>query len=257
MNFISRQGFRIWSYIQRRFDQRSIRQVDIIVANSKNVQARIRKTYNRDARVIYPPVDTSRFSTTGYGDFWLSVNRIYPEKRIDLQLDVFRNLPEEKLIIAGGYALGDHATRYLKKISDNLPPNVTMAGEVTEQELLFLYATCKGLICTAMDEDFGLTPLEAMASGKPVVAVDEGGFRETVTSQTGLLVQASQDRIIEAIKTISGNPESYYNACIERAGDFDLNIFEKNITSAVNETYLHYKKSYGSAADTDSERKGI
>jgi glycosyltransferase involved in cell wall biosynthesis len=243
LNFISRQGFRIWSYIQRRFDQRSIRNVDMIVANSKNVQARIRKTYNRNARVIYPPVDTSRFSATGYGDFWLSVNRLYPEKRIDLQLDVFRNLPEEKLIIAGGYALGDHANRYQKKISDNLPPNVTMAGEVAEQELLSLYATCKGLICTAMDEDFGLTPLEAMASGKPVVAVDEGGFRETVTPQTGLLVQPSQDRIIDAIKSISGNPESYYGACIERARDFDLNIFKKNITSAVNEAYSDYKKS--------------
>jgi glycosyltransferase involved in cell wall biosynthesis len=82
-----------------------------------------------------------------------------------------------------------------------------------------------------------------MASGKPVVAVDEGGFRETVTPQTGLLVQPSQDRIIDAIKSISGNPESYYGACIERARDFDLNIFKKNITSAVNEAYSDYKKS--------------
>jgi glycosyltransferase involved in cell wall biosynthesis len=93
-----------------------------------------------------------------------------------------------------------------------------------------------------MDEDFGLTPLEAMANGKPVAAVDEGGFRETVTPQTGLLVRASQDNIIEAVKSLSGNPESYHHACIERAKEFDLKIFKEKITSAVNDAYATYQR---------------
>ena len=75
--------------------------VETIVANSKNVQGRIRRIYGREAEVIYPPVDTSRFYTTGYGDFWLSVNRIYPEKRIDLQVEVFRSLPKRDWLLQG------------------------------------------------------------------------------------------------------------------------------------------------------------
>jgi glycosyltransferase involved in cell wall biosynthesis len=244
LDIISRQEFRIWSRIQRKLDRRSVHTVDMIVANSKNVQGRIRKVYNRDAEIIYPPVAASRFHNAGYGDFWLSVNRIYPEKRIELQMDVFRNLPEEKLVIVGGYAAGDHATNYTVRLQEQLPPNVTMAGEISEDELVDLYANCKGFICTAIDEDFGLTPLEAMASGKPVVAVDEGGFRETVTPQTGILVPASRDAIIDAIRTISRDPGSFRNACIERAAQFNLPIFHERIITAVQLSYSAYVKDH-------------
>jgi len=243
LDILERQEFRIWSWIQRRLDQRSIDCVEMIVANSKNVQGRISRIYGRHAEVICPPVDTSRFYTSGYGDFWLSVNRIYPEKRIDLQVEVFRALPEEKLIIAGGYAAGDHADDYVKKLMQQLPGNVSMVGEVSEPELLELYATCKGFICTAIDEDFGLTPLEAMASGKPVVAVNEGGFRETVTLQTGILVEPSQEIIINAIKTISRNPESYWEACIARAREFDLPHFTDMIKKAVENVHSAHQRT--------------
>lgn len=243
LDILSRQEFRVWSHYQRELDQRSVREVDTILTNSLNVQSRIRHTYSRDAEVIYPPVDTSRFYTTGYGDFWLSVNRIYPEKRIELQVEAFRNMPDEKLVIAGGYAPGDHASGYFKKLRQNLAPNVTLLGEVTEAELLRLYATCKGFLCTALDEDFGLTPLEAMASGKPVVAVDEGGFRETVTEKTGLLVEPSMDIIINAVKTVSRNPSSYKEACRARAQEFDLEIFTRKIRSAVNHAYADSQRT--------------
>jgi len=237
LDFLSRQEFRIWAGIQRRFDRQSVDHIDKIITNSVNVQGRIRRTYGREAEVIYPPVDTSRFHTTGYGDFWLSVNRIYPEKRIDLQFEVFRQLPEERLVITGGFAPGDHSTQYFEKLQHQLPPNVSMVGEVSEQELIHLYATCKGLICTAIDEDFGLTPLEAMASGKPVVAVDEGGFRETVSPETGILVEAKRDAMITAIKKISHNPASFREACISRAKEFDLSIFNERIVTVVNSVY--------------------
>jgi glycosyltransferase involved in cell wall biosynthesis len=236
-DIISRQEFRIWSYFQRKFDQQSVRHIDTIVTNSKNVQNRIRHTYSRDAEVIYPPVEISRFRCTLYGDFWLSVNRLYPEKRIELQVDAFRKLPTENLIIVGGYAEGDHASNYAKKMRGHLPDNVIMLGEVSEDRLIDLYARCRGLICTALDEDFGLTPLEAMASGKPVLAVDEGGFRETVTPDTGMLVEPSQVNIINAIKTLNRNPESFREACIARAREFDLPHFEERIKKAVNDAY--------------------
>jgi glycosyltransferase involved in cell wall biosynthesis len=241
--FFHRQLFRIWVLIHRSLDQRSIRHINKILANSENTKNRIERFYHRDSMVIYPPVDITHFTFLGDGTFWLSVNRIYPEKRIDLQLEVFRQLPEERLVIAGGYAPGDHSTQYFEKLQRQLPPNVSMAGEVSETEIVHLYATCKGLICTAIDEDFGLTPLEAMASGKPVVAVDEGGFRETITAETGILVEASREAIIAAVKKISQNPVSFREACIARAKQFDLSIFNERVIAAVNSVYSAHAKN--------------
>jgi glycosyltransferase involved in cell wall biosynthesis len=219
-----------WIRISSWFDQRSVKNLDQIVAISKTVQQRIKNFHGISSKMIYPPVDTSRFRFMEYGDFWLSVNRIYPEKRIELQFEVFRNLPEEKLIVVGGYAEGDHAARYYEKLVRSIPNNVVMRGTVSEEELIQLYARCRGLICTALDEDFGLTPLEAMASGKPVVAVNDGGFKETVVhGKTGMLVEASQNDLKRAIREISKNPAQYKQACQKRAADFDISIFLENM----------------------------
>jgi glycosyltransferase involved in cell wall biosynthesis len=235
LDIISRQEFRLWAEFQRRFDQHSVSHIDTIVTNSKNVQNRIRHTYLRESEVIYPPVDIARFSCNGYGDFWLSVNRLYPEKRIELQIEVFRQLPQEKLIIVGGYAAGDHASQYVERIMKDLPSNVIMLGEVEEEQLIDLYSRCRGHICTAFDEDFGLTPLEAMASGKPVVAVDEGGYKETVTEDTGILVDADTGKIADAIRTVTIDPSKYTEACQARAKIFIFSRFCKNLKNAVND----------------------
>ncbi len=219
-----------WIACHTWFDRRSIGDLERIIANSRNVEQRIRKAYDRSCTVINPPVDASRFRFIEYGDFWLSVNRIYPEKRLELQFDVFRSLPEQKLIIVGGYSLGDHAADYYQKLVKDIPENVEMRGTISEEELIDLYARCKGLICTAVDEDFGLTPLEAMASGKPVVAVNDGGFKETVVQgKTGMLVEANRDELVRAIKEISKEPQKYKEACRRRAADFDTSIFLEKI----------------------------
>ena len=233
LNFISRQLFRAWVYIHRFFDQRSVRQVDRIIAISVNVQERILTYHNRHADVIYPPVNTSLYQCIEYGDFWLSVNRLYPEKRIELQIEAFRQVPEERLVIVGGYSEGDHAATYAERIRHDLPPNVTLCGEVTGDEIVELYARCKAHICTALDEDYGLTPIEAMASGKSVVASDEGGFRETVTAETGILVIPGVESIVAAIRKISKNPVLYHDACIARAREFDITHFSELLKIAV------------------------
>jgi len=232
-NFPTRQLFRCWVFLHCWFDQRSIAHIDRIIGISRNVQNRIRQYYHRDADVIYPPVDTSLYHYVANENFWLSVNRLYPEKRIELQVEAFRQTPEEKLIIVGGYAEGDHASRYAEKIGHNLPPNVTLRGEVTESELRNLYAHCRAHICTALDEDYGLTPLEAMASGKPVVAVNDGGYRETVTEQTGLLVEPNVDKIASAIRFIAEDPARYKENCFSRAKEFDIAKFRNQIEAAI------------------------
>lgn len=233
--FMTRQAFRAWVAYSRRLDQRSVSRVDTIVTISENVRQRIRTYYGRDAEVIYPPIDVSRYRFREYGDFWLSVNRLYPEKRIELQIEAFRSMPDERLVIVGGYAAGDHAGRYVTRLMEDLPENVEIRGEVSEEELIDLYARCRGHICTALDEDFGLTPLEAMAAGKPVVAVDEGGFRETVTANVGMLVDADPGRIASAVRAVSADPERYREACLARAELFDQSVFADRIRRVVKD----------------------
>jgi glycosyltransferase involved in cell wall biosynthesis len=234
LNPVVRSFFRLWVAVHRSVDIRSMNSVDHILANSKNVQHRISCYFHHDSEVLYPPVDISIYKFHEYGDFWLSVNRLYPEKRIDLQINSFRKMTEENLIIIGGYTKGDHAQDYARKICRDLPQNVTITGEVTEDEVVGYYARCKGLICTATDEDFGLTPLEAMASGKPVIAVNEGGFCETVTPETGMLIHPDEGSIIEAVRLISKNPDRYHDACIARAQEFDLKKFAELLRALVN-----------------------
>jgi glycosyltransferase involved in cell wall biosynthesis len=224
--FLNRSLARLWIKVHSYFDKRSVKSIDRIVANSKNTQRRIKKYHSRDSVVIYPPIPVFGFKFSENGDFWLSVSRLYPEKRIGLQIGAFRRLPTEKLKIVGGYSEGDHAAKNLPGLLKDLPDNVEIIGSVSEDELKGLYSDCRGFITTAMDEDFGMTPVEAMASGKPVVAVREGGYLETVIDgETGKFVEADVDEIVNAVREISKDPQKYKEACIERAKKFDVSMF--------------------------------
>ncbi|MCZ7403135.1 MAG: glycosyltransferase [Candidatus Methanoperedens sp.] len=235
-SFITKPLFMIWVALHRPVSEYYMKHVESIVANSKNTQSRVKKYLHRDAEVIYPPINTSKYNFKEAEDFWLSVNRLYPEKRVELQIEAFRLLPEKKLIIVGGFAEGDHASKYAEKIKRDLPENVELRSPIPEKELIDLYASCSGLITTAMDEDFGMTPVEAMAAGKPVVAVREGGYLESlIPGITGLLVEPEVKDIIRAINIISKNPEKYRKACEEQARKFDQSIFIKNIKDRINE----------------------
>ncbi len=221
-NPVERLGARAWIFAHKRFNERSIQHVDSIVANSENVRGRIKKYYNRDAVVVNPPVPTKAFKFKEIGDFWLSVNRLYPEKRIGLQFEIFRKLPNERLKIVGGSAEGDHSKGYMSKLGE-VPPNVELLGQISQEELTDLYARCKGFIATAVDEDFGMTPVEAMASGKVTLATDEGGFRETIVhGETGWLLPPDRDAFVEKIKAVT--PDGLLTmreACLQRSMLFD------------------------------------
>jgi glycosyltransferase involved in cell wall biosynthesis len=185
--------------------------------------------------VVYTAVPTSKFRFGSIGDFWLSVNRLYPEKRIDLQLEIFRRLPGEKLRIVGEHCPGDYSEAYTKGL--DVPENVEFLGGVDEEELIKLYSGCKGLITTALDEDLGLTPIEAMASGKAVLAVNEGGYRETVVDgKTGWLLPAEAGAFAEKIRKLDNSSlESMKGGCMERAAKFDEKIFLERIKSIIED----------------------
>ncbi len=225
-SFLTYVPFKIWVILHRKMYEHQMKHVHHIVANSINTQKRIKRYLKRTSVVIYPPIDTSKFRFEEYGDFWLSVNRLYPEKRVELQIEAFRRIPEERLVIVGGHAEADHASPYAKRIRMNVPDNVELLGAVTEDELIKLYARCKGFITTSLDEDFGMVPIEAMASGKAVVAINEGGCLETVINgSTGLLVDADVDEIVNAVKYISRDPSMFKKKCIEQARKFDVDRF--------------------------------
>lgn len=238
-----RPVYRLWVNLHRHYERKCVDRVGRLVANSENTRARIRRFYGREADVVHPFADCGRFRFESCEDFWLSVGRFYPEKRLEVQMDLFRSLPGEKLIVIGGYASGDRADRYRRSVEDLRPENVEIRGTVSEAELLDLYARCKGHIATARDEDFGMTVVEAMAAGKPVVAVDEGGFRETVVDGvTGRLVPCTVQALAQAVRDVGrrlrDNPDSYREPCMRRAREFDVDVFVgrmKEITREVLE----------------------
>ena len=207
--------------------------IDRVVTNSENTRQRIRRYHRRDGRVVYPPTDVSRFRFEALDDFWLSVNRLTPEKRLEIQFDAFRRLPRERLVIVGG--AGGEDARYREALRP--PPNVEIRGEVDETELARLYARCRGLVCTAMDEDFGLTPVEAMASGKIVLAVDEGGFRESVVpGETGFLLPPNPAAFAEMIRSMTiEDLSARVEACRRRAKIFDVSRFLESMDAVLRE----------------------
>lgn len=224
--------FILWVKIHRFFLEKNLKYINKIVTNSKNTQKRIKKYYNRDSKVIYPPIKQYKFKK--YGDFWLSVNRIYPHKRIELQIEAFRQLPTEKLYIVGGIAKGDYAKKYYKQLLRNLPNNVIFLGEVTEKRLEELYGRCKAFITTSKDEDFGMNVLEANSAGKMVIAINEGGYKETIINdQNGFLVIPTVIEIIEKIKIISKNPSKYKKECQDQGKRYNLRVYLEKIKDEI------------------------
>ncbi|HTX43650.1 MAG TPA: glycosyltransferase [Methanocella sp.] len=233
-NPLSRLAARAWIAGHTALDKRSIRRVDRVVSNSEFTARRFKKYLGRDSVVVYPPVDTAKFHGTGDDGYWLSVNRLFPEKRIELQLEAFARMPAERLIIIGGSDIGDYSGAYARRIREKLPPNVELLGGLSEGELIEHYARCRGLVATSRDEPFGMNAVEAMASGKPVVAVGEGGYVESVLDgRTGKLVEPTPEALIGAVKEISKGPLKYRDACIARAKEFDITVFLNAMNSLI------------------------
>ncbi|WP_214035445.1 glycosyltransferase [Methanospirillum sp.] len=222
--------------IIRFFDRRFIKKfVKNIACNSHNTRNRIWKIYQKGAKVLYPPVHVKDYHVGKYDDFWLSVSRIDKWKRIELQMEVFRLLPSIRFIVAGKIY-----PKYVDIIKE-APDNLTFLDAVTDEKLHELYSTCRGFLTTAIDEDFGITPLEAMAAGKPVVAVYEGGYKETVADgYTGLLVAPVAAEIAGAIRDVDQDPSRFGHEARKRAELFDYKIFKEQLEKYVQTCYRDY-----------------
>lgn len=181
----------------RQWDRLSADRVDAFVANSHNVARRIRKHYRRKAKVIYPPVRTSMFqkSDTDEG-YYLVVSRLVPYKRIDLVVEAFTKINLPLKVVGDG-------SEY-KKIAAKAGPSVEMLGRVGDDEVLKYMQNCHCFLFPG-EEDFGITPIEAQACGKPVIALGKGGALETVEKdRTGVFFQEQTvDSVVDAVQRFS------------------------------------------------------
>ncbi len=164
--------------------RRAIARMDIIVANSENTRRRIMHFLGRDSVVVYPPVDTDRFVWLGQGDYYLSTARLTPLKRVGAIIEAFRTMPEKKLLVASGGEDLDHLVARAAGAA-----NIQFTGWIDDEQLRGLVGTAIATLYVPRDEDFGMSPIESMSAGKPVIGVAEGGLLETILDgETGYLV---------------------------------------------------------------------
>jgi glycosyltransferase involved in cell wall biosynthesis len=179
----------------RAWDVVTATQVDRFVANSRHVAGQVRQRYHRYARVISPPFDAAPFERlglegSGRGGYFLCLGALAPYKRIDVAVEAFRRTGQELWIVGSG-----QSSQWL----EGLPPNIKALGQVPDEALPDLYRNARALVFPGV-EDFGLTPLEAQAAGRPVIAFAEGGALETVTARTGVFFpEQSPAALVEAL----------------------------------------------------------
>jgi glycosyltransferase involved in cell wall biosynthesis len=217
----------------RRWDVRSCKRVHYFISISKNVQERIARIYHRDSDIIYPPVSTDMFHVSEKNEgYYLIVSALVSYKRVDLAVQAF-NRNGEKLLIAGS---GPERAR-LEKIANK---NIEFLGWQSDENLAALYAGCRALIFPGV-EDFGIVPLEAMASGKAVVAFGEGGALETVIadgdSPTGIFFyESTGEALNSAITSLSKlNLDPY--AIRRHAEKFDRTIFKERMIEYITRRF--------------------
>jgi glycosyltransferase involved in cell wall biosynthesis len=163
----------------RLWDYSTAARVDEFLANSTNVQQRIWKTYRRESTVIHPPVEVDSFYNKPAEDYYLIVSELVAYKRIDSAIDAFARNGRHLKIAGDGPELAA-----LRKLARNRS-NIEFVGRVSDTDLRELYARCRAFLLPG-EEDFGMTPVEALASGKPVIALGRGGALESVPSFGGV-----------------------------------------------------------------------
>ena len=183
----------------RQWDFISSQRIDTLVANSAYIARRIKKFWNRDAKVIFPPVDTERISPNGLPpeDFYVVFSRFVPYKRIDLAISACGKTGRKLVVIGGGKLEKDLKSLAAKYSHD---AKITFTGRISDGEVKDYLQKCRALIFCA-EEDFGIIPVEAQAAGRPVIAFGKGGALETVQDgKTGVFFSEQTDEsLVEAL----------------------------------------------------------
>ncbi len=228
---LRRGAFRAFAAAMRAQDRRAANRVERYLANSRHVAEMIRRFYGRKAEVVYPPIDCQLFrpsAEAGHDDYYLFCGRlIEPYKRPGIVVEAFRSLTERLVVAGDGPAY--------RELKEGAPANVEFMGHVDDQDLVPLMQRCAATILPSVD-DFGMIPVEVMACGRPVLAIEAGGALETVVpGKTGAFFQEpTAEALLAALAEF--DPDSYDPVAIRaHAERWDLPRFNQAILRAIAE----------------------
>jgi glycosyltransferase involved in cell wall biosynthesis len=213
--------WRMWDFI-------AAQRVDTYVANSETTRRRINRYFARDATVLHPPVDTSRFvPRSSTGDAYVVLSELMPHKRIELAVRAFDRLGLPLIVVGNG-----PDARRLRRIAG---PTILFTGRVSDADAARLLEDARALVVTATEE-FGIAAVEAQAAGRPVIALREGGARETVVpGVTGAFFEEpTVDSLVDAVRGLDVDaidPE----ACVRNAMRFDVEVFTRGMREIVDD----------------------
>ena len=208
----------------RQWDWIAAQRVDFYAANSETTRKRVKRYFGREADVLYPPVETTRFAPGPVGNDYVVLSELMPHKRIDLAVEAFSELQLPLTVVGNG-----PDARRLRRIAG---PSIRFTGRVSDDEAAALLSSAKALVVTATEE-FGIAAVEAQAAGRPVIALNEGGVRETVVEgETGVFFERPEPAsLVEAVRgfdPLAVDPQ----ACVDNAARFDVSHFRHEIGRA-------------------------
>ena len=235
LNFIQCLVFRTWSHFAAKNDRKVIAKIDHIIVQSMEAKHRVESYYRKEVYfdILYPPTEVEKFKSGKSNGYFLSVQRIMPAKRVELQIEAFNKMPDKKLVVVGSVL--DSKLSYLKELKSMANKNITFRINVKDKELIDLYSHAEAVIQTSVKEDFGLIPVEAMASGKPCIAVNEGGFKETIDKKTGILIdEPYAENLINTVR-IFKKFKFKKKDLISRSKQFSSDIFIRKLKKIIFE----------------------
>jgi glycosyltransferase involved in cell wall biosynthesis len=231
--------FRLW-------DRLSSDRVDLFIGNSLNIRDRIRKHYRRPALVVYPPVDTDFFTPGERSPDpdapFLTVSALVPYKGVDVTIRAANRIGTSLRVIGSGPDL--------KRLRSIAGPTVRFEKWVSMEDLREAYRTCRALV-QAHEEDFGIAPLEALACGRPAIALARGGALETVTEETGVLFRdATEASLGGAMREVS--ERSFDPAALRRqALRFGRERYRSEMRAVLEEAHAAYQRRHEDPASVE------
>lgn len=241
----------IINFFLRHYDYETAQKVDYFIANSKETACRVEKFYRRESTVIYPPVvvnskvkivNSKKLHLQKNRPYFLSVGRLAWSKQTDIIIQAANRLQIPLKIIG----TGPEETR-LREIAG---PTVEFLGGVSDEQLTSLYQNAKATIFAALDEDFGIVPVESMAAGTPVIGLNQGGVKETVVDgKTGVFFnKPTEESLVEAIKKFNkiykvNESNKTYVECVRQAEKFRKERFQKEMSEFVEKKYQEHKRT--------------
>ncbi len=244
-NSITRAAMAPFANYLRMWDFSTAARVDHFLANSRNVRQRIWKTYRRKSKVVHPPVQTEAFYNKPPEGYFLIVSEMVAYKRLDYAIRTFTRSGRRLKVVGEGPEY-----RALRKLAG---PNIEFCGRVSPAELQELYARSIALVMPG-EEDFGMTMVESLASGKPVVALGRGGSVEIVGEQYGVLYEDPSEICLEnALRELDRQAASINPLNLNtRAEDFSEAAFDRGFRAALSQTLRGHRNRW---ADPESAKQ--